>query len=152
VPSHGTTIPQSSSVFLLPRLLTSLLLPLAIEETGSLLAPRLCLAIKRADVVLRDRFFLLLIFPYIPSSASVRFADRSPRGHRSASLPPALTAEMKSHLQKESGLAGSTQAGNGSLRGTGSCWSSQAGWCHPKPPASRSPGASDPLTSSRLGV
>jgi hypothetical protein len=77
----------------LPPLLTTLLLLLAIEDTSSLLAPRLCLTIKRADVLPRDDSFCFSYFLY-SKLCSVRFARRSPRGHADASMPPALTPEI----------------------------------------------------------
>jgi hypothetical protein len=47
----GTQTLPPYSVFLLFILLTDVLHLLAIDRTSSLLAPRLCLTIKRADVL-----------------------------------------------------------------------------------------------------
>jgi hypothetical protein len=73
-------IPSLPSLYLLPAVLTSLLLSLAIEETGSLLAPRLCLAVKRTDVLPRDWMYFTCHISYIPSSARYVSLRRSPRG------------------------------------------------------------------------
>ena len=62
---NGVPVPTLRN-FLLLTLLTDVLRQLAIEETSSLLAPCLCLTIKRTDVLPRD----LILFPrsisYIP--------------------------------------------------------------------------------------